>query len=89
MFFSKSNSLKAPTISPDAPSLPPRGEERKVKNYKKYKVQFTRYSYALSTYLRCTFFLVLIYVVSCKLYFVLNSMHVRMVTNWLLRVRKY
>ena len=27
-FFSKSNSLKAPTISPDAPSLPPRGEER-------------------------------------------------------------
>ena len=52
-----------------------------MKNYKKYKVQFTRYSYALSTYLRCTFFLVLIYVVSCKLYFVLNSMHVRMATN--------
>ena len=59
MFFSKSNSLKAPTISPDAPSLPPRGEERKVKNYKKYKVQFTRYSYALSTYLRCTLLSVL------------------------------
>ena len=44
---------------------------RSTKYNGKYKVQFKRYSYALSTYLRCTLSFVLIYVVLCKLYFVL------------------
>ncbi len=44
---------------------------RSTKYNGKYKVQFKRYSYALSTYLLCTLSFVLIYVVLCKLYFVL------------------